>query len=177
MRKHYVTFLSPGMLVSETTTRPIDAWDPAAAIKLGRDIIERHGARLYGFYFTTALAADPIDDGEGGTLNVQPKTVARSGAYFLGGELLKYDDVSESERILRDNMSDNGWSVVVENANSYRATHPFRPEDYIVDRETGEIVRRGTDPDLVAYCALMTERWKSERAAMVERWIWKKERA
>ena len=27
MRKHYVTFLSPGTFVSESTSQPIEAWD------------------------------------------------------------------------------------------------------------------------------------------------------
>lgn len=97
MRKHYVTFLSPGTFFSEQTSQPITEWDPRLAVGMAETVVERHGAKPYAFYFTTRLAGDPVPDGEGGHLEVQEKDVARSGNYFLGGRVLSYDDVVARE--------------------------------------------------------------------------------
>jgi hypothetical protein len=84
-RKNYVEFLCPGTFFSETSTREIEEWDTAAAAKIAKGIKARYGARPYGFRFACRIEADPIPDGEGGTLDVRQKTVEQSGIYFIGG--------------------------------------------------------------------------------------------
>lgn len=154
MRKHQVTFYSPGTFVSEATTRDIDSWDTAKAVEMSEQITERYGARPYGFVFSTHIVADDVPDGEGGTLKVQPKTVEKSGIHFLGGRLETYDDVvarnDDKENILRSNMRNNEHWVIVINDNSYRSTLPFNEEDCIVNA-SGLVVQRGDDSKLVAY--------------------------
>jgi hypothetical protein len=49
MRKHYVTFYSPGTFVSESSTLSIEDWDTAKAVEMAKNIQERHGAKPYGF--------------------------------------------------------------------------------------------------------------------------------
>lgn len=53
MKKHFVTFFSPGTFVSETSEKPIDSWDVDTAVEMSTQILERHGARPYGFRFST----------------------------------------------------------------------------------------------------------------------------
>lgn len=163
-RKHFVRFLSPGTLFSETTTRPIDSWDVRKAAEMSREIEERHGARPYGFQFLTNLVADPIDDGEGGELSVEPKQVDISGNHFITGDILLFDDIPDvpDKSTLRSNMRCNDWPVLIENRNSYRFTCQFEEGDVVVDRH-GEVTRRGDEPALVEYRKRMTEKWKAER--------------
>lgn len=150
---HYVTFVSPGTLVPETTTRPIAAWDPRLAVELAESVRERYGARPYGFTFETHLEGDPVPDGRGGTLAVRPRKLCSSAFHFLGGRVETLDEVEAravaSESILRSNMRGNGIAVVLVNSNSYRATLPFEAEHLVVDA-VGAVVERGDDPRWVA---------------------------
>lgn len=140
IRKHFVEFLSPGTFVAESTTRPIDSWDVAEACRMAEDIVERHGARPYGFRFLTKLVADPVPDGEGGTLRVEPKEVATSGIHYLNGTILTLADIPDDSEhaILRSNMRGNGWDRIVETRNGYRWTQPFTDKDRIV--RNGKVV-------------------------------------
>jgi hypothetical protein len=153
--KAFVTFFSPGTLFSETTTKSIDNWDCKKAVEMSKGIKERHGATPYGFQFSKRLVASPLPDGQGGVLEVVPKTVEESGMYFLGGKLRTYDEVLQDNKkdddILRSNMRANGFAVTIENTNSYRSTHSFEANDKIVDLKTGEVVRSGDDEDLKEY--------------------------
>lgn len=160
MRKHYVTFLSPGTFVAEQSTRPIDQWDTGLAVEMSTTIVERYNARPYAFFFSTQLTAPPIPDGEGGMLRVKPKTVSRSPLHFLGGTVLTLDDVKSRgnarDSILIDNMR---WScpIVVENTNGFRSVNDFREMDVVVDAR-GAVVERGDTPERVAYRARVLER-------------------
>jgi hypothetical protein len=154
-RKHFVVFYSPGTLFAEISEKPISDWDCAEAVHLSKDIIERYNAKPYAFRFETRLVHQPIDDGEGGKLDVKPKTVKESeGFYYLGGELENYDQVCErnspDEEILRSNMRCNNMWIVVVNRNSWKIVQPFREHDMIVD-DTGKVIARGNDPELVDY--------------------------
>jgi hypothetical protein len=170
MRKHQVTFYSPGTLFPEQSTKDIIKWNPALAVKLGQDVSERYHAKPYGFRFHTILVADPLDDGEGGKLEVVSKTVKSSGTFFLGGKLETYTEVCErndpKERILRSNMRGNEDWIVVVNTNSFKSTLPFEVNDFIVD-ERGHIVEYGNDPKWVAYREEQSNREK-ERAAIAD---------
>lgn len=154
MRKHSVTFYSPGTFFPESTAKSIPSWDTKLAVEMSKSIEERYGAKPHSFRFSTMLTADPVPDGEGGTLEVEPKKVDSSSLYYLGGTLRTYDEVVErdydKERILRSNMEGNRMWVIIENTNSYRFTGEF-PEDACIVDENGEIIRRGNDPDLMAY--------------------------
>jgi hypothetical protein len=78
MKKHFVTFCSPGTLVSETTTKDIDSWDVQEASKMARRIKERHGAVPYGFYFSTR---------ERGEEDLDSTVTKTSHMYYLGGKI------------------------------------------------------------------------------------------
>lgn len=152
--KHFVTFMSPGTFVSESTTKPIDSWDPRKAVEIGDGIIERHGARPYGFVFETRMCADPVPDGRGGTQKVEQKTIAKSGTHFLGGRIETLDDVERRddprEHILRMNMGGNEMWIVCIVENGYRSTHEFAVDDVVVSA-TGDITERGNDPKYMGY--------------------------
>jgi len=132
---------------------------------MSETIRERYNAKPYGFVFETLVTAEDVPDGEGGTLRVEPKRVARSGVHFLGGRLETYTEVVErndpKEEILRSNMRGNEQWIVCINTNSYRSTLPFDEEDYIVDAQ-GKIVERGNDPKHVAYRAEQLAKRKAE---------------
>ena len=153
-REHFVEFYSPGTFIDETDVRPIASWDPKKAAKMAQKVIQRYGARPYGFSFFTAIVSQPISDGEGGKLEVKPKRVESSGMYHLGGTILSYDDIQKrndsKDSILLSNMSCNDMWLVVENTNSYRSTHPFNEKDVLVDSD-GNVVIEGNSPDLKKY--------------------------
>jgi len=58
MKKNFVTFYSPGTFVSEETTKDIDSWNIQEAESMAESIKERHGAKPYGFRFTTRSRND-----------------------------------------------------------------------------------------------------------------------
>lgn len=87
MIKHYVTFLSPGAIVAESSTVEIEDWDTDKAMEMARGIRERHGATPYCFYFTTRKRdAEDFDSYE----------VKRSGTYFLGGTIETLSELSRT---------------------------------------------------------------------------------
>ncbi len=165
VRKHYVTFYSPGTFFTEQTTKPIDDWDTKVAVEMAKTVLERYNAKPYAFRFFTQLEAEPVPDGEGGMLKVEPKEVESTHLFYLGGTLRNFDEVVEKndpkENILRSNMRGNRMWVIIENTNSWRFTGPFNQEDVIVD-DAGEIVKRGDDTDLVEYRAKMDKKKDEE---------------
>lgn len=176
MRKHYAVFLSPGTFFMEQSSRPIPLWDVGLAARMAEDITERYHARPYGFYFITQLEVGPVADGEGGWVDTKPKEVERSGTYYLGGKLLRYDEVIELEKeqphkfgILRSNMRCNEWPLVIENTNSYRVTLSFHAKDCIVTHQ-GTIAIRGDDGDLQAYREQTIAKMQQETAEELRRW-------
>lgn len=128
MERHFVTFYSPGTFVSETTTKEISSWDVGAAREMARDIVERYGAKPYGFRFTTRARGDN---------DLDSKEVAHSGMYHLGGRLESLDEIVQrndpKDKILISNMRINGWDFVLVNDNSYRITLPFDDRDHLLD--------------------------------------------
>lgn len=147
-KKHYVEFRSPGSFFFEESTRPIDAWDTRKAAQMAREVVERYGARPFCFRFLTRLEAPPVVvDGE--KLNVEPKQINRSGWHFLGGEIVRYDDVPESEGIARSNMRGNGYPLAAR-YNGCRLQW-LEPDGVIVHPETGATLRNASDPDLAKY--------------------------
>jgi hypothetical protein len=143
-REYYAVFLSPGTLFSEQTSKRVDSWDDCAqACELAKTITERYDATPYGFYFETRIVADPIDDGEGGQLCVEPKIMGNSGVHFLGGQLVTYDEVVErddpKESIMRSNMADQDQCICCINTNSFRSTMPFKEDAVLLDPGDDEV--------------------------------------
>ncbi len=154
--KHFVEFRSPGTFFNETSEHPIEAWDTHLAAQMFKNINERHGAKPYGFFFRTIKAYPEMKDEDGNviTLSAQKVPPKKSGFYWLGGDLIKHDDMPEikDNRVLRDNMHCNRWWIICRNNNSYLYHGPFEENDSLLDQE-GNIVKRGSDPDLVEYRA------------------------
>lgn len=128
MKKHFVTFLSPGTFVAESTTKEIEKWDPALAQKMANKIVERYNARPYGFYFTTK---------ERGAKDFDSKETKRSKMYFLKGKVLTLEQVKarrkKEDDILISNMEGNHYDKIVECCNGYRSTHPFEKGDVVLE--------------------------------------------
>lgn len=136
-KQNYVTFLSPGTIVSETTTKKIDKWDVKKAAKMAQTVGERHGATPYGFYFTTrGRKEDELDS----------KQLKSSSIYYLGGTVLTLKDVkarkSSEDKILISNMERNGYDRVIENTNSWKVTLPLNKTDKVLDFTPDKVSRR-----------------------------------
>ena len=128
MKKHFVTFLSPGTLFSEQTTKEIASWDIDAAVEMSRHIIERYNAKPYGFVFTTReREPDDFDSQETG----------RSGTYFLGGDVLTLEQVKArndpDDTTLIWNMEINGFEKVVVSCTPWKSTHPLYEGDVVLE--------------------------------------------
>lgn len=151
--KHFVIFASPGSFVSETSERPIESWDTKLAVGIAETIKERYGATPYGFQFETRLVAQDIPDGYGGTMQVQPKTVKKSGMYYFG-KLETLDEIKAKRdprnKILISNMECNDWPIMAMTTRGYSHASIFSEADFLVGPD-GAILERGDDPKHVAY--------------------------
>lgn len=145
--KIYAEFHSPGSFVDEVSSREIETMDPAAACEIVKEIKERHGATPYGFRFVSMLTHEPIPDGKGGEMRVEPKPLMKTGFFYLNATPMTFDDVEAhggDVSILLSNMRSNGWWVVVECINAYRTMRSFGPGDATVS-PTGEVLVRGAE--------------------------------
>lgn len=128
MKQNFVTFFSPGTFVPETRTMPVDSWDVDKAVELARGIIERHGAKPYGFQFSTR--------GRSGK-ELDSKVIKSSGIYYLGGKIETKGEVlarnDPKERILRSNMEYNDIAKIIVNDNSWRFMGEFKDGDTLLD--------------------------------------------
>ena len=128
MKKHFVTFYSPGTFFDESTTEPIEAWDVDTAVKMSLDIVERHNAKPFGFRFTTRQREDHELDSH---------VVEKSPMYYLGGKVETLAEVeqrnSPDEDILRINMRSNGWDRIITNSNSWKVTKPLNKDDVVLE--------------------------------------------
>jgi hypothetical protein len=128
MKKHYVTFYSPGTLFAETTTREIDSWDVEKAKEMVPNIKERYGATPYGFSFTTRERTESDFDS---------KETAKSKMFYLGGRIRTLEEVEADnkpdEEILRANMRGNDWDRVIENTNSYKTVQVLYDGDVVLE--------------------------------------------
>lgn len=128
MKKHYVTFYSPGTFVAETSEYPIDSWDVDQAKKKALKVKERHGAVPYGFRFSTrSRGAEDLDS----------KVSATSPLYYLGGKIETLAEVkaraTDADRILISNMEGNGYDRIITNNNSWKWTQPLEPTDIVLE--------------------------------------------
>lgn len=120
MKKHFVTFLSPGTFYSESTSKSIKKWDVKLALKMVPNIRERHGATPYGFYFSTRGRTK----GE-----LDSKRLKTSKTYYLGGVIETLAQVkaraTKKDDTLLWNMEANNYKKIITNTNSYKITLPF----------------------------------------------------
>lgn len=125
MRQHFVTFYSPGTFVAEETTRPIAAWDVEAAQAMSSSVSERHGARPYGFRFTTR---------ERGEADLDSHVTAKSPMYFLPHCVVRTvaDLDPQRDSILISNMEGNGWPRVVQTTEGWSWTVPLAEKDVVL---------------------------------------------
>lgn len=125
MEKHFVTFCSPGTIIDEVTIREVDSWNVEKAAQMSLEIIERYGSRPYCFFFTTrSRGENDLDSTE----------TARSGKFYLGGELVTLADLKAEndpqKDILIRNMESNGYEKVV------RTKTPYVHYGYIGEKDT-----------------------------------------
>jgi hypothetical protein len=128
--KHFVTFLSPGTFVNETTSKEIKSWDVKTACKMAHKVVQRYNATPFAFYFSTVRAT-------GSGWNAEKKTVKTSGRYFLGGKVETLEEVQKrndpKEEILRWNMEHNDMKKIVVNTNSWKTTQALEKDDVVLD--------------------------------------------
>ena len=131
MRKTFVEFLSPGTFMSESTVREISSRNVAEAIAMAADIVERHGAKPYGFRFFDRIR---------GENDLDSCIVKVSGMYYLGGKVETLAEVEArndpKEAILRSNMRCNGIKRIIVNNNSWRFTGEFKDGDTLLDHSS-----------------------------------------
>lgn len=127
MKKHFVTFLSPGTFVAEQNVEEVESWDVDSAKRRAEVITQRYSATPYGFYFTTM---------ERGEEDWMPKQTAKSPMYYVNcrvetlQEIEARDDPKES--ILRSNMRVNGWDRIVVTTKGWKWTQPLEASDVVL---------------------------------------------
>jgi hypothetical protein len=94
---------------------------------------------------------------------VEPKEVESRGRFFLGGTVLRFEDI-EGDSIAASNMRGNGYPTCVEIVRSFRSTQYFEEKDVIVDPDTGAVIVRGDDPELVEYRKRKILEWAKDRS-------------
>lgn len=127
MERHFVTFYSPGTFVAETTTKPIDAWNVDDAVAMAALIDERHGAKPYGFRFTTrGRSEDDLDS----------KVIATGPMHYIGGKVETLAQVEARndprEEILRSNMRCNGFDRIWSSTRGWKWTQPLNADDVVI---------------------------------------------
>lgn len=139
MQKHFVEFASPGTFVPESSIVEIEAWDPKLAWQMAKDVIERHGAKPFGFHFLTRERRED---------ELNSRIVKRSTFYWLGGKIRTREEVEAdnlpNEETLRWNMRTNNIKALVVNENYWTYTGALGDDDTILtspfkDAEYGQL--------------------------------------
>lgn len=126
VKKHFVTFYSPGTFFAEDTTKPISSWDIEKAMEMAHGVVERYNATPFGFRFSTR---------ERKAKDLDSKETKTSGMYFLGGKIETLAQVKKrptaktEDRILISNMEGNKWGKIITNNNSWKMVQPFREDE------------------------------------------------
>lgn len=124
MKKHFVTFYSPGTLVVESTTKEIDSWNVSKAIEMSKDIKERYNAVPYGFKFTTRSR---------GPNDLDSKVTSESCMYFINCEVVTLEALirenNPEDSILISNMRNNGYDRVARTISGWKWAQPFEEDD------------------------------------------------
>lgn len=137
MEKNFVTFVSPGTFVQETTTKEIKKWDPKIAFEMSKKITERYDAKPFGFYFTTRGR---------GPKDLDSKITKESEMFYLlsMGEVRTREEVEKDnlkeEEILRLNMKNNDIDKIFQTTKGWKWTAPLGKKSKLVD-ENGNVVK------------------------------------
>jgi hypothetical protein len=127
VKAHFVTFYSPGTFVAEDSTLPIPKWDVPLAKKMSKKIVERYGARPYGFRFSTRKR---------GPGDLDSKVVKTSATYYIGGKVRTIAEVEREanpgEAILLENMKCNGWGRVWTSTEGWKWSQPLGDDDIVL---------------------------------------------
>jgi hypothetical protein len=126
MEKHFVRFYSPGTFFAETTDKEIDSWDVEKAKEMAKDIIERYGAKPYGFQFITrSRKPEELDSSVSATSNM----------YYLGGRIRTLEEVEreQPDSVLARNMRGNGYDRIIESSNGWKWTQPLMENDVVLE--------------------------------------------
>jgi hypothetical protein len=127
MKKHFVTFYGPGAFVSETMTKPIDAWDVEEARKMAETIGERYGVAPHGFRFSTR---------ERGEDDLDSKVTKTSATHYINCKVETLAEIKKradpNEKILISNMEINGWDMVVRSTKGWAWTQPLKRGDVVL---------------------------------------------
>jgi hypothetical protein len=127
MKRHFVTFYSPGTIVAETTEKPIDSWDAEKAKAMASEITERYNATPYGFRFSTR---------ERGPEDLDSKVTKVSPMHYINCRVETLEEIKargdEAERTLVSNMEINGWDKVVRTKSGWGWTQPLEKDDVVL---------------------------------------------
>lgn len=128
VQKHFVEFYSPGTFMSETSRKEIDSWDTAKAIEMMGSIVERYGARPYGFRFLTyGRSANELDSHE----------VARSHTYYVNCDILTKDEILADDdprfKIMRANVECNGIKRIARTRSGWLGHYPMSDADEVIE--------------------------------------------
>lgn len=127
MKKHFVTFFSPGTLFAEQTTEEIDSWNVKEAMTRANTITERHNATPYGFQFFTK---------ERGEEDFDSKEIDRSVMYYVHCDIETLQEIEErnnpEDSILISNMKCNGWDKVAVTTKGWKGTYPLKEGDVVL---------------------------------------------
>ena len=139
--RHKVTFYSPGTFFNEQSTRHVQTWSIKDALTLAKGILERYGARPFGFQFSSW---ETIEGQELGDFKVEPKLLRRSGTIYFNGKIRTKEEVlagtDPEEEILRSNVRCNDYDIVQGiDPDNYRWTQEFNEDDLLVSPE-GEVL-------------------------------------
>ena len=125
--KHFVVFYSPGTIFNEESSHDIESWDVAAAVKMSGEVVERYGAKPFGFRFSTRSR---------GPQDLDSKMTAQSPMHYLGGKVRTLADVEKdadpAEEILLSNMRCNNIARVITNTNSWKHTSELKENDVVL---------------------------------------------
>lgn len=129
MKKHFVTFYSPGTFMAEETTKEIKSWDVDKAVRMSKAIKERYNAIPYGFSFSTRERKEK---------DLDSKVTKTSGMYYINCEVQTLEDIiaknDPKDKILIQNMKGNGWDKIVTTVKGWQWSQPLRKGDVVVDK-------------------------------------------
>ena len=131
-----VTFYSPGMIVSESSTFTIESWDVDKALQMLQGVTERHGAKPFGFRFSRKKYVQ-LANKEWHAY----ETAAASPMHYVHGKVLSLADVEreQPDSILQSNMRCGGILHVVETSNGYSYCAPLEDGDVVFDKTGHQI--------------------------------------
>lgn len=125
MKKHFVTFFSPGTFVAEQSVKEIDSWDVEKAREMAKGVTERHGATPYGFMFSTRSRTET---------ELDSKTTDESGMYYLNCKKRTFEEIEAEadpgNKTLLHNMKSNKWNAIAQGASGW--CQPLEEGDVIL---------------------------------------------